>query len=121
MFVDITGHGCVNCREMEARVWSDPTVLQLLRDSFIIAVLYTDDKTKLPEDQWLTTEGGTVLKDIGRVNSYKVKQRFGVNGQPNYTVLSPSGKQIAPMRGDDLDAAAFATWLRAAVNDFSIE
>ena len=121
VFVDITGHGCVNCREMEARVWSDPTVLQLLRDSFIIAVLYTDDKTKLPEDQWLTTEGGTVLKDIGRVNSYKVKQRFGVNGQPNYTVLSPSGKQIAPMRGYDLDAAAFATWLRAALNDFSIE
>ena len=115
VFVDITGHGCVNCREMEARVWSDPAVLPLLRDEFVIAVLYTDDKTKLPEEEWITTEGGTVLKDIGRVNSYKIKQRFGVNGQPNYTVLNADGEQIAPMRGYDLDAGAFATWLRTAI------
>ena len=121
VFVDITGHGCVNCREMEARVWSDPAVLQLLRDSLVIAVLYTDDKTKLPEDQWLTTDGGSVLKDIGRVNSYKIKQRFGVNGQPNYTVLSPSGEQIAPMRGYDLDAVAFASWLRDALKGSGLE
>ena len=116
VFVDITGHGCVNCREMEARVWSDPAVLPLLRDRFVIAVLYTDDKAKLPREQWMTTEGGTVLKDIGRVNSYQVKQRFGVNGQPNYTVLSPEGEQIAPMRGYDLDAAAFAAWLQEALS-----
>ncbi len=114
VFVDITGHGCVNCREMEARVWSDPDVLQQLRDDFILVALYTDDKMRLPESQWVTTDGGKVLKDVGRVNSYFVKQRFGVNGQPNYTVLSPSGEQIAPMRGYDLDAAAFSTWLRTA-------
>ena len=115
VFVDITGHGCVNCREMEARVWSDPAVLELLRDEFILVALYTDDKKKLPEDQWVTTPGGAVLKDVGRVNSYFIKERFGVNGQPNYTVLSPDGEQIAPMRGYDLDAAAFGQWLRQAL------
>ena len=115
VFVDITGHGCVNCREMEARVWSDPAVLELLRNEFVLIALYTDDKTKLPEDKWVTTNGGTVLKDIGRVNSYFIKERFGVNGQPNYTVLSPDGEQIAPMRGYDLDAAAFEQWLRQAL------
>ena len=115
VFVDITGHGCVNCREMEARVWSDPAVLELLRNEFVLVALYTDDKTKLPEDKWVTTTGGTVLKDVGRVNSYFIKERFGVNGQPNYTVLSPAGEQIAPIRGYDLDAAAFADWLRQSL------
>ena len=115
VFVDITGHGCVNCREMEARVWSDPAVLALLRDEFVIAVLYTDDKTKLPQSEWLTTEGGKVLKDVGRVNSYRIKQRFGVNGQPNYALLDSSGEQLAPMRGYDLDAGAFADWLRSVL------
>ena len=114
VFVDITGHGCVNCREMEARVWSDPEVLSQLRDDFILVALYTDDKMRLPESAWVTTEGGTVLKDVGRVNSYFVKRRFGVNGQPNYAILSPSGEQLAPMRGYDLDASAFAAWLRTA-------
>ena len=115
VFVDITGHGCVNCREMEARVWSDSEVLSLLQEHFVIVTLYTDDKTKLPESEWITTEGGAVLKDVGRVNSYRIKQRFGVNGQPNYTVLASDGTQIAPMRGYDLDARAFAEWLRAAL------
>ena len=83
VFVDITGHGCVNCREMEARVWSDPRVLQRLRDNYVIVSLYVDDKTKLPESQWVTTDTGKVLKDVGRVNSYLVLERFGVNAQPN--------------------------------------
>ena len=54
VFVDITGHGCVNCREMEARVWSDPQVRQILADEYVIAVLYMDDKTRLPESRWIT-------------------------------------------------------------------
>ena len=58
VFVDITGHGCVNCREMEARVWSDPQVRQILHDDYVIAVLYMDDNTKLPESRWLTTVYG---------------------------------------------------------------
>ena len=54
VFVDITGHGCVNCREMEQRVWSDPRVLEILRNDYILVALYTDDKTKLPESEWVT-------------------------------------------------------------------
>ena len=115
VFVDITGHGCVNCREMEARVWSSPEVLPLLRDSLVILALYTDDKTRLPESRWITGENGKVLKDVGRVNSYIARTRFGVNAQPNYTILDGDGNQKVPVRGYDLDAADFARFLRDGI------
>ncbi len=111
VFVDITGHGCVNCREMEARVWSDPKVLQRLRDNYVIVSLYVDDKTKLPEDQWVTTENGKVLKDVGRVNSKLVLDRFGVNSQPNYFLLDGKGNILSGPRGYNLDVDAFAKFL----------
>ena len=112
IFVDISGHGCVNCREMESRVWSAPLVLEMLRDNYVIYVIYMDDKTRLPEEEWLTTPGGKVLKDKGRVNSYRVMQRFGVNSQPNYFILSPSGETLAGPRSYSLDVDAFADFLR---------
>ena len=111
VFVDITGHGCVNCREMEARVWSDPQVLQRLSSRFVIVSLYVDDKTKLPEDQWVTTETGKVLKDVGRVNSKLVLDRFGVNSQPNYFVLDSEGNTLRGPRGYNLDVDAFVRFL----------
>ena len=111
VFVDITGHGCVNCREMEARVWSDPQVLQRLRDDFVIVALYTDDKQKLPEDQWVTTPEGKVLKDVGRVNSYIARSRFGVNAQPNYFILDSAGTVLAGPRGYDLSIPGFIDFL----------
>lgn len=116
VFVDITGHGCVNCREMEEKVWSDPKVLQMLRDDFVLVSLYTDDKKKLPESQWLTTPGGKVLKDVGRKNSYIVRTRFNVNAQPNYAILSPEGKQLVPIRGYDLDIDAYAAFLQSGLD-----
>ena len=111
VFVDITGHGCVNCREMEARVWSDPEVLQRLRDNFVIVQLYVDDKARLPESKWVTTETGKVLKDVGRVNSHIVLERFGVNSQPNYFILDSEGNTIAGPRGYSLDVKAFIHFL----------
>jgi len=111
VFVDITGHGCVNCREMEARVWSDPQVLQRLRDDFVLVALYTDDKQKLPEDQWLTTPEGKTLKDVGRVNSYIARSRFGVNAQPNYFILDAAGNILAGPRGYDLSIPGFIDFL----------
>ena len=111
VFVDITGHGCVNCREMEARVWSDPRVLQQLRQNYVIVSLYVDDKTKLPEGEWVTTEAGKVLKDVGRVNSHLVLERFGVNSQPNYFLLDGEGNTLRGPRGYNLDADAFVTFL----------
>ena len=111
VFVDITGHGCVNCREMEARVWSDPEVLKRLAGNYVIVSLYVDDKTKLPEDQWVTTPEGKVLKDVGRVNSNMVLNRFGVNSQPNYFILDDEGNILAGPRGYNLDVDEFVKFL----------
>ena len=111
VFVDITGHGCVNCREMEARVWSDPKVLQRLRNDYVIVSLYVDDKTKLPEEKWVTTASGKVLKDVGRVNSNLVLERFGVNSQPNYFLLDGEGNILSGPRGYSLDVDAFVKFL----------
>ncbi|MBQ9526742.1 MAG: thioredoxin family protein [Fretibacterium sp.] len=111
VFVDVTGHGCVNCREMEQRVWSDPRVLEILRNHYIIVALYNDDKTPLDPSDWVTTPSGKVLKDLGRVNSYIARERFGVNAQPNYILLSPDGTQLAPPRGYNLDIEGFLAFL----------
>ncbi len=111
VFVDITGHGCVNCREMEARVWSDPRVLQKLQQDYVIVSLYVDDKTKLPESEWITTDKGKVLKDVGRVNSHLVLERFGVNSQPNYFLLDGDGTILRGPRGYNLDTDAFVDFL----------
>ena len=113
--MDITGYGCVNCREMEARVWSDPQVLSLLRDRFIMVALHNDDKTRLPESQWVTTDEGKVLKDVGRVNSYIARKRFGVNSQPNYALLDSDGNLLAPVRGYNLSIDGFVEFLNQAL------
>lgn len=115
VFVDITGHGCVNCREMEARVWSAPEVLDILRNDYIIVALYVDDKQKLDEEEWITTESGDVLKTLGRVNSYIARTRFGVNAQPNYALLSPDGELLAPIRGYDLSIPGFVEFLKSGL------
>lgn len=112
VFVDISGHGCVNCREMEAKVWSDQRVQQILRDDYILVVLYMDDKAQLPEDKWVTTDSGKVLKQVGRANSYLVKERFGVNAQPNYVLLDPMGNMLAPVRGYNLNVEEYIDFLK---------
>lgn len=121
VFVDITGLACVNCREMEQRVWSDPAVLQMLRNDFVIVALVTDDKTKMPESDWLTAKNGKVLKDRGRINSYLVRERFGVNAQPNYTILSPDGTQLVPVRGYSLDVNEYIKFLQSGLEAYRAE
>ena len=111
VFVDVTGHGCTNCREMEARVWSDPEVMQRLRDNFEIVALYTDDKQRLPENEWFTTPNGKTLKTLGSVNSYIARDRFEVNAQPNYLILSPEGEILAGPRGYNLSIPGFIEFL----------
>ena len=115
VFLDISGLACVNCREMEQRVWSDPKVLSMLKNDFVIVVLYTDDKTKLPEREWVTTSSGKVLKDKGRVNAWFVRENFGVSAQPNYVLLSPDGKQLAPIRGYNTDIDGFVDFLNSGL------
>lgn len=115
VFVDVTGHGCVNCREMEARVWSDPEVLRILREEYVVVALYTDDKQRVDEKDWLTTDTGEVLKNLGRINSYITRNRFGVNAQPNYVLLSPEGEQLVPVRGYNLDIQGFIDFLNSGL------
>ena len=119
VFVDITGHGCVNCREMEQRVWSDPRVLNILRNEYVLVALYVDDKTKLDEAEWLITPEGKTLKEIGRVNSYIARTRFGVNAQPNYALLDTDGNQMVPVRGYNLSIDGFISFLNTGLEKFA--
>lgn len=118
LFVDITGHGCVNCREMEARVWSDPKVLELLRSEYVIVALYTDDKKELPESEWVTADNGTVLKQLGRINSFVTRKKWGVNSQPNYILIGKDGELLAPPRGYNLDVNAFVEFLENGIKEY---
>ncbi len=118
IFIDFTGHGCVNCREMEARVWSNEQVLQLLRDEYVIVALYTDDKMKLPESDWVTTENGKVLKRLGEVNANYALKRFSVNAQPYYVLQGKDGKILGEPRGYDLSVEGFIEFLKKGVEEY---
>ena len=118
LFVDFTGHGCVNCREMESRVWSDPRVLELLRNEYVIVALYADDKLKVDESDWVTTDTGKVLKTLGKINSYYALKTYGVNAQPYYVLQGRDGKPLVEPRGYDLDVDAFVQFLRSGVEAY---
>lgn len=119
VFVDVTGHGCVNCREMESRVWSDPTVLGMLKNDFVVVALYTDDKQKLDKEDYVTdAETGKVYKDLGRANSYLARTKWNVNAQPNYVLLSPDGEMLVPVRGYDLSIDGFVEFLQSGLDAY---
>lgn len=118
VFIDFTGHGCVNCREMEARVWADPTVLSILRNDYVVVALYTDDKKQLPESEWVTTESGKVLKSLGKINSHYALTRFGVNAQPYYVLQGDNGEILTAPRGYDLDVDGFVRFLKDGIEAY---
>ena len=121
LFIDFTGHGCVNCREMEARVWSDPEVLAILRNDYVIVALYSDDKKVLPENEWVTTESGKVLKSLGKINSRYALTTYGVNAQPYYVLQGRGGKMLVPPRGYDLSVPGFVAFLRSGLEAYRAE
>ena len=121
LFVDFTGHGCVNCREMEARVWSDERVLKLLREEYVVVALYADDKLKVDEADWVTTDAGKVLKTLGKINSYYALKNYGVNAQPYYVLQGASGEQLVEPRGYDLDVEAFVDFLQRGVEAYKAQ
>ena len=119
VFVDVTGHGCVNCREMESRVWSDPTVLGMLKNNFVVVALYTVEKQKLDKEDYVTdAETGKVYKDLGRANSYLARTKWNVNAQPNYVLLSPDGEMLVPVRGYDLSIDGFVEFLQSGLDAY---
>ncbi|MEA3477712.1 MAG: cytochrome c biogenesis protein CcdA [Bacteroidota bacterium] len=112
LFVDFTGHGCVNCREMEANVWADPRVLKKLREDFVVVALYVDDKTKLPEEQWVTSAyDGKIKKSIGKIFADFQISRFGTNAQPYYALLDNNEKLLVTPKAYDLDVDDFIDFL----------
>jgi len=119
IFIDFTGHGCVNCREMEARVWSDPRVLKKLREEFVLVALYVDDKTELPESEWITsTYDGKVKKTIGKKYADFQISRFNINAQPYYVLLDAKGELLVPAKAYDLDVDKFLEFLDSGLAEF---
>ena len=115
VILDFSGHGCVNCREMEANVWSDKEVLRILNDEYVIISLYVDDKKELPESEWITLPNGKVLKTLGKINANFQTTRFGVNGQPYYILLDNDGKELGQPRGYNLNVQEYINFLNEGV------
>ncbi len=115
VFIDFSGHGCVNCRKMEENVWNEPEVLKRLKNDYIVIQLYTDDRTELPEEEWTPGEesyDGRVKKELGEKWGDMQIRRFGRNSQPQYVLLGPDGeKLIKETRGFDLDVEAYVEFL----------
>jgi thiol:disulfide interchange protein DsbD len=115
VFIDFTGHGCVNCREMEANVWSSPEVLKRLKEDFIVTALYVDDKTELPQNEWYVSPyDNKEKKTIGKQNADLQVRGYQSNTQPLYVLLGPDGKLLAPPRSYDLDVDGFVRFLDGA-------
>ncbi|MDX1445606.1 thioredoxin family protein, partial [Lishizhenia sp.] len=121
VFIDFTGHGCVNCREMEAKVWSDPEVLKLLKEEFVVVALYCDDKTVLPEDQWYESKvDGKMKKTIGDQNLDFQICNFDNNAQPLYVTLDQSGDLLASPVAYDTDVENFKNFLKLAISNYKM-
>jgi thiol:disulfide interchange protein DsbD len=119
LFIDFTGHGCVNCREMEANVWSNPKVLKRLKENFIIVALYVDDKTKLPENEWILSKvDGKLKKTIGKKYADFQISRFKVNAQPYYVLLDYNENLLVEPKAYDLNIDNFINFLDAGLNEF---
>ncbi len=119
LFIDFTGHGCTNCREMEANVWSDPQVLQRLREDYVVVALYVDDKTELPESEWLTsTYDKKVKKTIGKQNADLQISNLNNNAQPFYVLVGKDERVLVSPFGYNLTAENFVHFLDAGKSKY---
>ncbi len=113
VLIDFKGHFCSNCKKMEAAVWSDPQVLRVLREDYVIVALYTDDRTKLPESEWYTSEvDGKVKKTIGQQNIDFEIANFRTNTIPLYVIMDADGNVVGQPKGTDLNVASYLSWLK---------
>ena len=119
VLLDFTGYGCVNCRKMEAAVWTDPQVAKRLTD-YVVISLYVDDKTPLAEPLTVTDAQGrpSILRTVGARWSYLQTHKFGANAQPFYVLLDTDGHPLDGSRAYDEDAAAFASFLERGLQKF---
>ena len=116
VMLDFTGYGCVNCRKMEAAVWTDPRVAEIINERYILVTLHVDDKTPLPSPIVVEENGQQrKLRTVGDRWSYLQRHKFGANAQPFYVLLSPSGQPLAPAYGFDEDVDAYVKWLESGL------
>ncbi|MDR0427962.1 MAG: thioredoxin family protein [Dysgonamonadaceae bacterium] len=119
VLIDFTGYGCVNCREMEASVWSDPRVKRIIDNDYILISLYVDDKTKLPKIMEVTENGKTrKLRTIGDKWSYLQSYKFGANAQPYYVLLDNEGMPIAPWKAYNTNIEEYVEFLRNGIQTY---
>jgi thiol:disulfide interchange protein len=119
LFVDFVGHACANCKVMEQNVWSDPRVLQRLQNDYIVVALYVDERTKLPESEWITsTFDGKVKNTVGRKNADFQISRFNVNSQPFYVLLGNNEEQLTAPYGYNTNIDDFIAFLDKGIETF---
>ena len=112
LFIDFTGHGCTNCRLMEASVWSDPIILERLKRDFVVVALYVDDKTELPEEAWYTsTYDKKVKKTIGKQNADLQIAKLNNNAQPFYVLVGADERVLVAPYSFDRSVSEFAKFL----------
>ena len=121
VLIDFTGFGCVNCRKMEAAVWTDAKVADMLSDDFVLISLYVDDKTPLKEPFEVTDANGNTktLRTVGAKWSYLQSSKFGANAQPFYVVLDNDGKPLTSSRAYDEDIAEYIKFLKKGLDNYA--
>ena len=119
-FIDFTGFGCVNCRKMEAAVWTDPSVADILKDKYVLISLFVDDKTPLPQPMTVTENGKEVkLRTVGDKWSYLQRYKFGANAQPFYVAVDNEGKPLSGSYAYKEDIQAFLKFLNDGLNNYA--
>lgn len=122
VMIDFSGFGCVNCRKMEASVWTDPKVKQMLENDYVLITLMVDDKTKLPQPIEIQENGKTrKLKTIGDKWSYLQRSKFGSNAQPFYILLNDEGQPLGPSYAFNEDVSKYIQFLQNGLKEFKKE
>ena len=120
VLIDFTGFGCVNCRKMEAAVWTDPEVADMLNNDYVLISLYVDDKTPLKEPYEVKdAEGNTkTIRTVGAKWSYLQSTKFGANAQPFYVILNADGKPLSGSRAYDEDISEYIRFLKQGISNY---
>ena len=119
VMLDFTGYGCVNCRKMEAAVWTDSQVASLMREKYVLITLYVDEKTPLPEKLTVEENGTDVtLRTVGDRWSYLQRSKFGANAQPFYVLLDNEGHPLTGSYSYNEDVAAYLSFLEEGLQRY---
>lgn len=121
IFIDFTGHTCINCRKMEATVWSDPNVLKHMTEDYIVISLYVDDRTELPlAEQYISKLSGKKINTVGKKNTDLQSSRYNINAQPYYVLINHKEELLSKPRAYDQDIPAYVKFLENGLTAFKM-